>query len=194
LPRDIIIIGNAISELIYETKNKGITVDPKEIRSTISQCSKSFGEELFRICAAQINTDEMPTSAGKYGFSDFYTSSKEYSEDTTDILKKIVHGLDSEILDEDGIARFKELIHACSNGRLSGARLLNILWQNGALGYSEYDINNELLEVFVVDCGYADLIFPKDKTEYLLRLCLFEIAGRGKNYKYGNRVVMGGNE
>jgi|GEM_PF-3069645 len=185
-PRDIVIVGNALSNHIKRNK----TITEGDIRRIVSEKSKAFGNELFRICAAQMNNDLMPDSAGKKGYTEFYTSSDEYSDQTSNVLKEILRDINSEILTWEDILHIKSNI-VKKDDSLNNTHFFDVLWQNGAVGFIEDTPNVGEEEFFVVECGYDDIMLPKNKNSYLIRSCLFENVGRKKNFNYSKNVVIG---
>ena len=74
LPRDIVIMGNSLSEikrLVSTTPEIDIVFT---IRKKVAECAKTFGNELLQICANQINNNEMPKGAANKHFPEDVTS------------------------------------------------------------------------------------------------------------------------
>ena len=172
LPRDIVIIGNSLAEIKrLKSTSPGLDVS-KTIRKKVAECAKTFGNELLQICANQINNNEMPRGAAGKGYSEVYTSVQEYKESTASLMKEILLEIESDKIPWNKICdldkRSKEVIG-------ENCKMLDVLWQNGGIGYIEEGPNGKN-EVFF-NQEYPEFLLPKRKKTYVLRSCLIDAVG-----------------
>jgi hypothetical protein len=187
LPRDIVIIGNSLSE-IKRLKSDSPNFDVCNlIRDKVSECARVFGNELLQICANQINNNEMPKDASNRGYSEVYTSIKEYKESTSQLIKNILLDINSDKLSWNQICDLNEKSKTILG---ENCRLFDVLWQNGGIGYLEEGPNG-LKEKFFNEL-YPEFLLPKRKDTYILRSCLIDAVGMHSN-NWDDRPVIGGN-
>ena len=187
LPRDIIIIGNSLAEL-KAMKINNIDFDIcKAIRKKVSKCAKTFGNELLQICANQINNNEMPKGAAHREYSEVYTSIKEYKESTSQIMKEILSKITTDKLSWSQI----ELLQEEERKKLGeNSKMIDVLWQNGGIGYIEEGPNGKI-EVFFNEED-PEFLLPKNKKTYMLRSCLVDAIGICGSF-WDEDPVIGGN-
>lgn len=188
LPRDIVIIGNSLAEIKrikFDAPNTDVC---RLIRKKVSECAKTFGDELLQICANQINNNEMPKGAANRNYAEVYTSIKEYEESTTQKMKEVLLQINSDKLSWDQICRLKE-----SAKKILGEnnKMFDVLWQNGGVGYIEEGPNGSG-EVFFNE-EYPEFLLPKNKETYVLRSCLIDAIGI-HNTHWDSEPVIGGNK
>ena len=176
-PRDIVDIGNALSAIMRESSEREDFDIEAEIRSKVSTATRAFGKELLSICANQINNNQMPDTAGKMDYSEVYTSVHEYVEQTSNKLCKILGMLPSDRFTWNDIEAINSYIKDNKNLLTDNHYLFDVLWQNGAIGYTETAPNGGEEEIFFVDCNYEHFTLPKEKKQYLLRTCLLDFIG-----------------
>ena len=187
LPRDIVIIGNSLADIKrLKTTNPEINV-VCSIRKIVAECAKTFGNELLQICANQINNNEMPKGAATKGYSEVYTSVQEYKEQTSQLIKQVLMTINTDKLSWERICeldnRSKKIIG-------ENCKMLDVLWQNGAIGYIEEGPNGKR-EVFF-NQEFPEFLLPKMKKTYILRSCLIDAVGIENTY-WDSEPVLGGN-
>ena len=187
LPRDIVIIGNQLADI-----KRLMTTNPEidvvcSIRKIVAECAKTFGNELLQICANQINNNEMPKGAATKGYSEVYTSVQEYKEQTSQLIKQVLMIINTDKLSWERICeldnRSKKIIG-------ENCKMLDVLWQNGAIGYIEEGPNGKR-EVFF-NQEFPEFLLPKMKKIYILRSCLIDAVGI-ENTCWDSEPVLGGN-
>ncbi len=187
LPRDIVIMGNSLSEikrLVSTTPEIDIVFT---IRKKVAECAKTFGNELLQICANQINNNEMPKGAANKGYSEVYTSVQEYKEQTSQLIKQVLLPINADKISWEVICKLDK----CSKDIIGEhCKLFDVLWQNGAIGYIEEGPNGKS-EVFF-NQEFPEFLLPKRKKTYILRSCLIDAIGIENSYWDSNPVI-GGN-
>lgn len=187
LPRDIVIIGNSLAEIKSMKANTSDMDICRIIRKKVANCAKTFGNELLQICANQINNNEMPKGAANREYSEVYTSIKEYKESTSQMMKEILMQINSDKLSWDQIC---DLDNQARKVLGENSKMLDVLWQNGGLGYLEEGPNGKE-EVFFNE-EYPEFLLPKRKKTYILRSCLIDAVGI-HNTCWDSEPVIGGN-
>lgn len=187
LPRDIVIIGNSLAEIKSMKANTSDMDICRIIRKKVANCVKTFGNELLQICANQINNNEMPKGAANREYSEVYTSIKEYKESTSQMMKEILMQINSDKLSWDQIC---DLDNQARKVLGENSKMLDVLWQNGGLGYLEEGPNGKE-EVFFNE-EYPEFLLPKRKKTYILRSCLIDAVGI-HNTCWDSEPVIGGN-
>ncbi len=174
LPRDIVILGNKLSELVAQARHNGQSEVPQEaIRQCVSEVARSFGNEQLAICANHIASSGMPADAARRNYQEIYTGDTEFSRGLVDDLRTLIQTIGKDRFDRNtleialGLAR--ELFGAESDA-------LSVLWQNRLLGYLEQSADGPR-EVFFseVSCDHFNL--PLDKSDYILHSCMIDSVG-----------------
>lgn len=162
VPRDIIIIGNELAKARFES-----SLDKDEIiREIVFSHSRMIGEELITICAKNITANTMPQNAGVHKYVETFTANQFYHQSAyqkvLQVLKDIPENenqFDRHVLqhiEESAIIHFE-----------TDCFFLDVLWQNGAIGYIE---NNK--EHFYAQKYNNDNLLPRDKDWYVFRACV----------------------
>ncbi|MDE6024004.1 MAG: hypothetical protein K2G45_00975 [Lachnospiraceae bacterium] len=186
LPRDIVIMGNSLSEIKQMKTNSPQTDICKMIRKKVAKCAKVFGNELLQICANQINNNEMPKDAAEKEYSEVYTSIQEYKESTSNRMKEVFVDVTSDKLKWNQICELEERAEKLLG---ENCKMFDVLWQNGGVGYIEEGPNGKE-EIFFND-GYPEFLLPKEKSIYILRSCLIDAIGI-HNPIWDTNPVLGG--
>jgi len=140
LPRDMILMGNALCASVARAKSAGEkSVGEAEIRSIVEMVAAWFGTEQLAICGNQIVGDLLPHGAAQ-GDLRRYTASDEYNRDTSERIEGLLRlfgddQFDSsrlEVLAQRGRKEFGEKID-----------LPTVLWQNGLLGFGDARVGPE---------------------------------------------------
>lgn len=187
LPRDVVIIGNELSEIKRKKVGNPSLDIQKEIRKKVANCAKIFGDELINICANQINNNAMPKGAAKKEYSEVYTSIEEYKESTSSIIKQALLQLESDKITWTKIKKIEDEVNVKLDNE---SHLFDVLWQNGGIGYIEAWGPNGDKEVFF-NSRYPQLLLPENKDRYILRSCLIDAVGIFSD-KWDKTPVIGG--
>jgi hypothetical protein len=173
LPRDVIVLGNALCEAVRKYKNdpNGEQLDTL-IREAVSDRSRYFGNEQLRICCKQIVSDQMPPGAGRDGYSGAFTGVEAYARDILDELKETI-----QIIGKDrfSLSEMKSARREAKKKFGEETDAFSVLWQNGLLGYVS---RREDSETHVFYSDYNDeLRLPEIDGEYVLHSCIIDSVG-----------------
>src|SRR6201996_5079703 len=133
IPRDIISLGNDLSEEVLRQKKAGREdLPPSALEAVVQRCAKRFGDSQLAQCANQISSDLMPSGAAQQDYSELFTSTQVYISGVQEDVRSFVRMIgvdqfsrtDLETLQEMADLHFEKATH-----------LPSVLWQNGLLGY-----------------------------------------------------------
>lgn len=169
LPRDVIILGNALCESISKGE-LDIANGSREgnFRDIVSQWARSFGNEQLAICTNQISSDQMPTEAGAKEFSEVYTSIAEYRVGIREQLTELIERMETDRFKAAAISRRRRK----ANKDFESADPFQALWQNGLLGYVE-NRNGKDRFIFYGDHQLQSFKLPS-ASEYVLHPCMLD--------------------
>lgn len=183
IPRDIVLLGNALCQRVAEVKAAGGSEVPDDVlRRVVHAAANGFADEQLRVCANQISSDQVPEHGVRNGSADSFVGSNEYSDGMT---QQIV-----ELLEEIGVDRFdhRTLAALADSGRekLNGYQhLLDALWHNGLLGYDSTEPDATHSHFYSSSEG-DHFHLPLDKQAYVLHPC---VAHRARIDHVGCPVV-----
>jgi predicted Ser/Thr protein kinase len=174
LPRDIVILGNRLSELVTAAKLQGMNEVPQEgIRQCVREVSRSFGNEQLAICANHIASSGMPSDAARRGYDEIYTGDTEFSRGRVDDLRTLIQAIGKDRFSREDLRTALPLALELFG---EGSDALSVLWQNRLLGYVEQTADGAR-EVFFSEIDSDHFNLPLDQSEYLLHSCLIDAAG-----------------
>src|SRR5215469_7628516 len=79
IPRDIISLGNELSEEVLRQKQAGYPgLSVEALQTVVQRCAKRFGDSQLAQCANQISSDLMPADAALLEYSELFTSTQAY--------------------------------------------------------------------------------------------------------------------
>jgi len=174
LPRDVVILGNKLSELVSQARHNGQSEVPQEaIRLCVREVARSFGNEQLAICANHIASSGMPADAARREYQEIYTGDTEFSRGLVDDLRALIQAIGKDRFGRDELDVAMQLARE-RFGENSDA--LSVLWQNRLLGYLEQTVDGPR-EVFFseVTCDHFNL--PLNQTDYILHSCLIDSVG-----------------
>jgi hypothetical protein len=133
IPRDIVQLGNELSVAVVAAKAHGASgLQPQTIRTAVAKVAKEFADEQIAVCGNHLASDTIPMDAGRQGFAEFYTSGL-YAESVHD---ELCHFIAEVGTDRFAMADLKRALEATGGNVMSvHPDPLNVLWQNGLLGY-----------------------------------------------------------
>lgn len=173
IPRDVVIMGNSLAKVVSDVKGSSTYDIESLIRKCVSDCARTFGRELLANCANQIINNEMPESAARYEYSEVYTSANDYAESTATILREILKNIKSDRFTMSEL----QMIEKESKTILGeNNQMIDILWQNGVIGYMEANPNGDEIEMFFNN-EYSDFLLPREKITYFFRSCMIDALG-----------------
>lgn len=171
IPRDLVSLGNALSEEILRHKNAGDEQLPSEsLFRVVSRCAKRFGDSQLAQCGNQVSSDLMPTHAAQHSYSQVYTSTQSYISGVVDEIRGFIKMIGLPRFPSSDLADMR-LIADSHFERATD--LASVLWQNGLLGY----IDDHGAERYYSVGDTEDFHVPKDVTEYVFHACLVESIG-----------------
>ena len=171
IPRDIISLGNELSEEVVRHKQDGLDAVPAEaIRAAVARCAKRFGDSQLAQCANQVSSDQMPGNAGQFDYSETYTSSREYVQDVRDQLRDLVGTVRFDRFTQTELGVLQDL---ASQEYGIATDLASVLWQNGLLGYVDYLGRRRFYSLGDID----EFNLPPDVKTYVLHPCLVYAVG-----------------
>src|SRR5215831_6122016 len=104
LPRDIVILGNRLAELVAAARLEERNEVPQEaIRQCVREVSRSFGSEQLAICANHIASSGMPADAARKGYAEVYTGDTEFSRGLVDDLRALIRAIGKDRFGPDDL-------------------------------------------------------------------------------------------
>src|SRR3984957_2583116 len=91
IPRDIISLGNELSEEVLRQKQAGLDGMPATaLQGVVQRCAKRFGDSQLAQCANQISSDLMTQSAALQDYSELFTSTQAYISGVQEDVRSFV--------------------------------------------------------------------------------------------------------
>jgi len=171
IPRDIISLGNELSEEILRQKQAGRQdLPPAVLEAVVQRCAKRFGDSQLAQCANQISSDLMPANAALHNYSELFTSTQAYISGVQEDVRSFVRMIgvdrfprvDLEALQEVADLHFEK-----------PTNLASVLWQNGLLGYVDEIGQRRFYSLGDIE----EFHFPPDVDTYVLHPCLVNAVG-----------------
>jgi hypothetical protein len=173
IPRDVVALGNALCQAVAEARLEGRTELPDEVlRRVVGKEANRFAAEQVRACAHQIAADQVPEHGARNGSADYFVGSDEYSEGMGRQLIDLLGEVGKDRFDYDTVLRLAERGHELLHGY---EHLLDVLWQNGLLGY-ELRENGHAHAHFYASSHDDNFHLPVDKKSYVVHPCLPHLA------------------
>jgi tRNA A-37 threonylcarbamoyl transferase component Bud32 len=174
LPRDLVILGNKLSELVAVARIDGRHEVPQEaIRQCVREVARSFGNEQLAICANHIASSGMPADAARKGYDEIYTGDSEFSRGLVDDLRTLIQAIGKDRFQREDLQTARRLAIDLFG---EGSDAISVLWQNRLLGYVEETADGPR-EVFFSELNVDHFNLPLDKAEYILHSCMIDAAG-----------------
>lgn len=170
LPRDIVIIGNSLAEIKSELDYEPDGDVTELIYKHVQESAKQFGIEMANICA-----NNMRKTMKKFlnPEQSFYTSDQEYETPPGQVLLDLIQQYLSQNMTWDQLIAFQKIF---TEKQSENNKVLNILWQNGIVGYTKTGSQGKTEKEFF-NGDYKDRNIPNSKTNYILRTCIAVAAG-----------------
>lgn len=174
LPRDVVILGNKLSEQVLVAKAGGADRVPEEvIRQCVRAVARSFGNEQLAICANHISSSGMPADAARKAYVEVYTGDTEFARGLMDDLRALVQTIGKDRFERRDLEAAAQLA-ADLFGK--GSDALSVLWQNRLLGYIEPTPDGPR-EIFFSELNADHFNLPLDKSEYVFHSCMIDSSG-----------------
>jgi hypothetical protein len=171
IPRDIISLGNELSEEILRQKQAGRAALPAAaLHEVVERCAKRFGDSQLAQCANQISSDLMPQNAALYDYSELFTSTQAYISGVQEEVRSFVRMIGVDRFPRRDLAALREVADQHFE---KATDLASVLWQNGLLGYVDGAGQHRFYSMGDVE----DFHFPADVGTYVLHPCLVHAVG-----------------
>ena len=167
LPRDTIVLGNKLCSEIKKNEVFKLNLSPTEIiKKAVHKCTRIFAAEQLAICGNHLSSDLMPEHAAAHEYSGIYTSEKEYVDDVSNNLVKLLKEIGADRFTDNDI----KSISALSSEWFGDTwKPFNVLWQHGLIGYfDEIDLDAKFYSENYLD----HFLLPKSVNGYVMHSCL----------------------
>ncbi len=171
IPRDIISLGNELSEEVLRQKQAGREGMPAAaLQGVVQRCAKRFGDSQLAQCANQISSDLMPENAALQDYSELFTSTQAYISGVQEDVRSFVRMMGVDRFSRGDLAALQEVADLHFKG---ATHLSSVLWQNGLLGYVDESGQRRFYSMSDVEQFH----FPPDVDSYVLHPCLTYAVG-----------------
>jgi hypothetical protein len=179
LPRDVVFLGNSLCREVARAKREGATGLPEAtVRRVVGNAAAAFADMQLQACANQIAADMMPANAVRQRFSDVYLGDTEYARGLAEELRHVIRSIgvdrfDALRLDLARREAAKRLTpHTRPGHELDvGLQALDVLWQQGLLGYQASDGDRDDIRFFA-RTDVTDFHLPLDRLGYVFHSCV----------------------
>lgn len=180
LPRDIVVLGNALSKRMRQRDGSVRGLTDSEIRQVVHDCARVFGREQLEISANQIAADLMHEGAALQEISEIYThadktftGSDVYQDSVRSLLSEFIRSIGQDRFSREQFARARE-----QSTEKFGAEtdVLAVLWQNGLLGQIPAG-RSDGRAIFYSASSHYELRIDDAAGNYALHPCLIDALG-----------------
>ncbi len=179
IPRDIISLGNELSEEVLRQKQAGLDgVPAAALAAVVQRGAKRFGDSQLAQCANQISSDLMPKNAALQDYSELFTSTQAYISGVQEDVRSFVRMMGVDRFSRGDLAALQEVADLHFE---TPTNLASVLWQNGLLGYVDESGQRRFYSMSDVEQFH----FPPDVDAYVLHPCLMYAVG-GIRHVRGN--------
>jgi Protein tyrosine and serine/threonine kinase len=171
IPRDIISLGNELSEEVLRQKQAGQeSLPPTALQSVVQRCAKRFGDSQLAQCANQISSDLMPQGAALHDYSELFTSTQAYISGVQEDVRSFVRMIGVDLFPRGDLEALQEVVDLHFE---RATNLASVLWQNGLLGYVDEAGQRRFYSMGDVEQFHL----PPDVGTYVLHPCLVHAVG-----------------
>src|SRR6266480_4361286 len=171
IPRDIISLGNDLSEEVLRQKQAGHEgLPPAALAGVVQRCAKRFGDSQLAQCANQISSDLMPKNAALHNYSELFTSTQAYINGVQEDVRSFVRMVGVDRFPRGDLGALQEMADLHFE---KATDLASVLWQNGLLGYLDETGQRRFYSMGDVE----EFHFPPDVDTYVLHPCLVYTVG-----------------
>ena len=177
IPRDIVIMGNELNKI---TKSIRIDSDKtklyEKIREVVHKASQNSGEEMLKFSLNHIRTncETSPIISKNYNNNPKYWMSA--NQDEYNKLLDIIRSIKSDRFSYESLQKAMKYADDTFG---KDSYVFDILWINGAIGYTENNIfNDSQKEVWASIDNSSMTTIPLKKQEYLIRSCVVDAVGQ----------------
>jgi tRNA A-37 threonylcarbamoyl transferase component Bud32 len=171
IPRDIISLGNELSEEILRQKQDGHAALPAAaLHGVMERCAKRFGDSQLAQCANQISSDLMPEGAALHDYSELFTSTQAYISGVQEDVRSFVRMIGVDRFPRRDLVALQEMADLHFE---KATDLASVLWQNGLLGYVDEAGRRRFYSMGDVEAFHI----PPEVGTYVLHPCLAHAVG-----------------
>jgi len=171
IPRDIISLGNELSEEVLRQKQAGLEgLPPAALQAVVQRCAKRFGDSQLAQCANQISSDLMPKNAALQDYSELFTSTQAYISGVQEDVRSFVRMIGVDRFSRGDLVALQEVADLHFE---KATDLASVLWQNGLLGYVDESGRRRFYSMGDVEQFH----FPPEVGTYVLHPCLVYAVG-----------------
>ena len=171
IPRDIISLGNDLSEEVLRQKQAGRDgMSAAALQGVVQRCAKRFGDSQLAQCANQISSDLMPKNAALQDYSELFTSTQAYISGIQEDVRSFVRMMGVDRFSRGDLTALQEVADLHFE---TPTNLASVLWQNGLLGYVDESGQRRFYSIGDVEQFH----FPPDVDSYVLHPCLTYAVG-----------------
>ncbi len=171
IPRDIISLGNDLSEEVLRQKKAGHAgLPPEALAAVVQRCAKRFGDSQLAQCANQISSDLMPSGAALHDYSELFTSTQAYISGVQEDVRSFVRMIGVDRFSRADLLALQEVADLHFE---KATDLASVLWQNGLLGYVDESGRRRYYSMGDVEQFH----FPPEVSTYVLHPCLVNAVG-----------------
>jgi len=171
IPRDIISLGNELSEEVLRAKQAGHEGLPAAaLTGVVQRCAKRFGDSQLAQCANQVSSDLMPENAALHNYSELFTSTQAYISGVQEDVRSFVRMIGVDRFSRADLVALQEVADLHFE---EATDLASVLWQNGLLGYVDETGRRRFYSMGDVEQFH----FPPDAATYVLHPCLVYAVG-----------------
>ena len=171
IPRDIISLGNDLSEEVLRQKQVGQEgLPPTALAAVVQRCAKRFGDSQLAQCANQISSDLMPENAALHNYSELFTSTQAYISGVQEDVRSFVRMIGVDRFSRADLVALQEVADLHFE---KATNLASVLWQNGLLGYVDESGRRRFYSMGDVEQFH----FPPEVDTYVLHPCLAHAVG-----------------
>jgi protein kinase-like protein len=171
IPRDIISLGNELSEEVLRQKQAGQQgLPPAALQEVVQRCAKRFGDSQLAQCANQISSDLMPKNAALHDYSELFTSTQAYISGVQEDVRSFVRMIGVDRFPRGDLMALQEVADLHFE---EATDLASVLWQNGLLGYVDEDGRRRFYSMGDIEQFH----FPPEVSTYVLHPCLVHAVG-----------------
>jgi hypothetical protein len=167
LPRDIVILGNDLHELVSSARARGEGVSQGDLLTTVRRAAALMGNEQVAISVNRMAADfpPPPSSYEQAPYSGIYGASANRQEVIRSSVRRALESRADSTLDEPTLV---QLGRALAVGEETPSDVLSILWQAGLLGY----VNSDGERIFYGDDRFDDLTLERGRETYVFHTVL----------------------
>jgi Protein tyrosine and serine/threonine kinase len=180
IPRDIISLGNELSEEVLRQKDAGHeSMPPAALAGVVQRCAKRFGDSQLAQCANQISSDLMPENAALHNYSELFTSTQAYISGVQEDVRSFVRMIGVDRFSRGDLMALEEVADLHFG---KATDLASVLWQNGLLGYVDEAGRRRFYSMGDVQ----EFHFPPEVGTYVLHPCLTYAVGGIRHVPVGS--------